>query len=81
VVENYWFEMFPFGNLGKVLVIVGIVFVVLGFLLILGDKIPWIGKLPGDIYIKRERFSFYFPIVTCIIISLTLTLLFSLFRR
>jgi hypothetical protein len=73
--------MFPFGNLGKVLVIVGIVFVVLGFLLILGDKIPWIGKLPGDIYIKRDRFSFYFPIVTCIIISLILTLLFSLFRK
>jgi hypothetical protein len=73
--------MFPFGNLGKVLVIVGIVFVVLGFLLILGEKIPWIGRLPGDIYIKRERFSFYFPIVTCIIISILLTLLFSLFRK
>jgi hypothetical protein len=73
--------MFPFGNLGKVSVIVGIVFVVLGFLLTLGDKIPWIGKLPGDIYIKRERFSFYFPIVTCIIISLLLTLLFALFRK
>jgi len=73
--------MFPFGNLGKVLVIVGIVFVVLGLFLILGDTIPWIGKLPGDIIIKRERFSFYFPIVTCIIISLILTLLFSLFRK
>jgi hypothetical protein len=73
--------MFPFGNLGKVLVIVGIVFVVLGLFLILGDTIPWIGKLSGDIIIKRERFSFYFPIVTCIIISLILTLLFSLFRK
>jgi hypothetical protein len=73
--------MFPFGNLGKVLVIVGIVFVVLGFLLILGDKIPWIGKLPGDIIIKRERFTFYFPLMTCIIISLILTLFFALFRK
>lgn len=73
--------MFPFGNLGKVLVIVGIVFVVLGFLLILGDKIPWIGKLPGDIIIKREKYTFYFPIVTCIIISIILTLLFGLFRK
>jgi hypothetical protein len=73
--------MFPFGNLGKVLIIVGIVFVVLGFLLTLGEKIPWIGKLPGDIIIKRERFTFYFPIVTCIIISLILTLLLSLFRK
>ena len=73
--------MFPFENLGKVLVIVGIVFVVLGFLVILGDKIPWIGRLPGDIYIKRDKFSFYFPIVTCIIISLILTLFLSLFRK
>jgi hypothetical protein len=73
--------MFPLGNLGKVLVIVGIVFVVLGFLLILGDKIPWIGRLPGDIYIKREKFTFYFPLMTSIIISLLLTLLFALFRK
>jgi hypothetical protein len=73
--------MFPFGNLGKVLVIVGIVFVVLGFLLILSDKIPWIGKLPGDIIIKRDRVTVYFPLMTSIIISLILTLLFALFRK
>ena len=73
--------MSPFSSLGKILIICGVVFVVLGLLLTLADKIPWLGKLPGDIYIKRERFSFYFPITTSIIISLILTLLFSLFRR
>jgi hypothetical protein len=71
----------PLGSFGKTLIIFGIILVGIGLILTLGDKIPWIGKLPGDIYIKRERFSFYFPIVTCIIISLLLTLLFALFRK
>jgi len=73
--------MLPLGSLGKILIILGVVLVAIGLVLILGEKIPWIGKLPGDIYIKRDRFSFYFPITTCIIISLLLTLLFSLFRK
>lgn len=71
----------PLSSFGKTLIIFGVILVAIGLLLTLGDKIPWIGKLPGDIYIKRERFSFYFPIVTCIIISLVLTLLFALFRK
>jgi hypothetical protein len=73
--------MSPFGSLGKILIICGVVFVVIGLLLTLGDKIPWIGRLPGDIIIKRERFTFYFPLMTSIIISLILTLLFALFRK
>jgi hypothetical protein len=73
--------MSPFGHLGKILIIFGICLVVLGLILILGDKIPWIGRLPGDIYIKREKFTFYFPLMTSIIISLLLTLLFALFRK
>jgi len=73
--------MSPFGSIGKVLIIFGIVLVVLGFILILGDKIPWIGRLPGDIYIKRDKFTFYFPLMTSIIISLLLTFFFWLFRK
>ena len=73
--------MSGFGDLGKVLIIFGIVIAGIGVLLLVGDKIPWIGRLPGDIMIKREKFTFYFPIVTCIIISIILTLLFSLFRK
>jgi hypothetical protein len=73
--------MSPFGSIGKILIFSGIVLAVIGLILVLGDKIPWIGRLPGDIYIKRDKFTFYFPLMTSIIISLLLTLLFSLFRK
>ena len=73
--------MFGFGALGKLLILVGVLTIVIGLLLVLGEKIPWLGKLPGDIIIKREKFSFYFPITTCIIISIILTLLFWVFRK
>jgi uncharacterized membrane protein YidH (DUF202 family) len=68
-------------ELGKFLVIIGVVVVVLGLLLWSGIGTGWIGRLPGDIRIERANSAFYFPIVTCIIISIVLTLIFSLFRR
>jgi hypothetical protein len=67
--------------LGKMLVILGVVLVVVGLGFMFADKIPYIGRLPGDIYIKREKFSFYFPLATCIIISIILTILFSIFKK
>ncbi|OGP99515.1 MAG: hypothetical protein A2026_00825 [Deltaproteobacteria bacterium RBG_19FT_COMBO_46_12] len=73
--------MFGFGALGKLLILFGVLIVVIGLLLLVGEKIPWVGKLPGDIIIKRERFTFYFPIVTSILVSIILTLLFTLFRK
>ena len=73
--------MLGFGDLGKVLIILGAVIVGIGVLLVVGDKIPWIGKLPGDIIIRKEKITFYFPIVTCLILSILLTIIFSLFRR
>ncbi len=73
--------MSPFGSIGKILIFSGIALVVIGLILVLADKIPWIGRLPGDIYIKRDKFTFYFPLMTSIIISLLLTLLFYLFRK
>jgi hypothetical protein len=63
------------------LVILGILLVVVGLALMFGDKIPFIGRLPGDIYVKKERFSFYFPLTTSIIISIILTILFSIFKK
>jgi len=66
---------------GKLFVILGIIMIVIGLGFMFGDKIPYIGKLPGDISIKRENFSFYFPITTSIIISIILTILFSLFKK
>jgi hypothetical protein len=65
--------------MGKVLVIVGLGLIFIGLLLIFKVPIPF-GKLPGDIVIKGEHTQFYFPIVTCLIISLILSLLFYLFQ-
>jgi len=73
--------MSPLSSLGKILIIFGICIAVLGLIMILGDKIPWIGRLPGDIIIKRDKFTIYFPFMTCIIISLLLTLIFTLLRK
>ncbi len=73
--------MSGFGALGKMLILLGVFIIVMGLLLLLGEKSPWIGRLPGDILIKRERFTFYFPITTSILISIILTLLFTLFRK
>jgi uncharacterized membrane protein YcjF (UPF0283 family) len=69
------------GSLGKALILVGILLVVLGALFSLGAKIPWLGQLPGDIYIRSERFSFYFPLASCLILSLVISLVLYLFRR
>jgi Protein of unknown function (DUF2905) len=68
-------------ELGKFLVILGAVIIVLGLLLWSGIGSGWLGRLPGDIRIERDNSAFYFPIVTCIIISIVLSLIFSLFRR
>lgn len=73
--------MFGLGALGKLLVLLGVFIVLMGLLLMAGDKIPWIGKLPGDILVKKEKFTFYFPLTTSILISIILTLLFTLFRK
>jgi hypothetical protein len=63
-------------ELGKSLVILGALLVVVGLVLWSGIGKNWLGRLPGDIYIRRGNFTFYFPIVTCILLSLLLTLLF-----
>lgn len=68
-------------DVGKFLMIIGAVVLLLGFVLWSGFAPKWFGRLPGDIRIEREHGAFYFPIVTCVIISIVLSLLFSLFRR
>ena len=67
--------------MGKFLVILGVVIVFLGLVLWGGFAPKWLGRLPGDIRIERGNSAFYFPIVTCIIISAVLSLLLSIFRR
>lgn len=66
--------------MGKMLIIMGIVMVVAGVFIAYGPRIPWLGKLPGDIRIEGKGGSFYFPIVTCIIISIILSVIMNLFR-
>jgi hypothetical protein len=68
-------------GIGRMLVILGVLLVIVGLGFMFADKIPYIGRLPGDIYIKREKFSFYFPLTTSIVISIILTILFSIFRK
>jgi len=68
-------------GLGKSLIYIGIVLVIVGVLFSLGGKIPWLGHLPGDIYIRRERFTFYFPVTTCLLISIIVTLFLYFFRK
>ncbi len=69
------------GDFGRALMILGGVVFALGLLLTLAGKLPWLGRLPGDIVVERGPVSFYFPIVTCIIVSVVLSLLMWLFRR
>jgi hypothetical protein len=76
-----WREMNAMPEIGKFLVVIGIVIVVVGALLWSGFGAGWLGRLPGDIRIERGNTAFYFPIVTCIVISIVLSLIFSLFRR
>jgi len=69
-------------ELGRSLILVGVVIAALGALLALGSKLPWrIGRLPGDFVIRRDGFTFYFPLVTSILLSLVLTLILALIRR
>ena len=73
------------GGLGKLFIGFGVVMIVLGgIFLLLGNiagKVPWIGRLPGDIYIQRGNWSFYFPLATSILLSVILTLILSFFGR
>ena len=68
-------------DIGKLLVIFGAVMVLLGIALWTGFGASWLGRLPGDIRIERGNSGFYFPIVTCIIISIVLSLIMSFVRR
>ncbi len=67
--------------MGKIIIYLGILLILFGVIIHFYPKIPYLGKLPGDIYIKRENFSFYFPLMTSIIVSIILTALFYIISR
>ena len=67
--------------IAKVLIILGGLIVLLGIVLLLAPRIPWLGRLPGDILIRRDGCIFYFPVVTAIILSIILTILINVLLR
>jgi membrane protein implicated in regulation of membrane protease activity len=74
--------MMPFNGMGKLLVVLGGLLIIIGAVIILAGKIPWLGRLPGDIYIERPNFTFFFPLATSILVSVILSLvLYFLTRR
>ncbi|WP_347275345.1 DUF2905 domain-containing protein [Candidatus Kuenenia sp.] len=73
--------MGEFGSFGKVLIIAGIILIIAGALFLFVNKIPFLGRLPGDIAVQKKNFSFYFPLTTCIIISIILSLIMWLLGR
>ena len=68
-------------DLGRLLIILGAAAVLVGVLVVLAPRIPWLGRLPGDILIRRGTFTFYFPLLTCVVVSVILTLILNLFGR
>ena len=68
-------------QLARLLIATGIILIAVGLIVYLTGKIPGMGKLPGDILIKRENFTFYFPLATCIIVSLIISLLLFLWNQ
>ena len=63
-------------EVGKLLIVCGLLIAAIGVVVVLAGRLPWIGRLPGDIYVQRGNFTFYFPLATSILVSVGLTLIF-----
>ena len=68
-------------GMGRTLIMVGLAVAGLGVVMLVAPKAPWIGRLPGDVFIQRDRFTFYFPITSCVVASALLSLVFWVIRR
>jgi hypothetical protein len=68
-------------DLAKGIILFGVVLIVVGLLLLVFQKVPFLGRLPGDFLIKRDKFTFYFPLATSIIVSLLISLVLYLFNK
>ncbi len=73
--------MMPLNGFGKLLMLFGGILIIVGAALVLAEKTPWLGRLPGDIYIQRRNFTFFFPVTTSILISVVLSLVLYLLSR
>ena len=68
-------------GLGRLLILFGVVSIVAGLVLLIAPRVPWLGRLPGDLIVERERFTLYVPIGTSLVVSIVLTILLNLFFR
>ena len=68
-------------EIGKLLIVFGLLIAGVGVVLVLAGRLPWIGRLPGDVHVQRGHFTFYFPLATSILVSVALTLIFWLIGR
>ncbi len=68
-------------SFGRVLILFGIILIAVGVIFTLGGRLPWFGRLPGDIYIEKKNFTLYFPITTSILISIVLSLIMIFLRK
>jgi hypothetical protein len=73
--------MFEMSATGKTLVFLGIVLIIIGAVFIFGVRLPWLGRLPGDIFIQRKGLALYFPITTSLVVSVVMSIIFMLLRR
>ena len=71
----------PLSSVGRLLIIGGVMLAAVGVIVLLAGKVPLLGRLPGDIVYRKGGTTFYFPLVTCLLLSLILSLLLNLFRR
>lgn len=73
--------MMDMTTLGKLLILVGLVITGLGVMLLAGGKVPWLGRLPGDILIRGRQGTFYFPLMTCLVVSVVVSLVLFFFKN
>jgi hypothetical protein len=73
--------MFDLSAAGKFIIRAGILLVAAGIFITFVDRIPFLGRLPGDIFIRKGHLSFYFPVITCLVLSVIITILLNLFWR
>jgi len=71
----------PLSGVGKLLMLFGGILIIVGAALVLAEKTPWLGRLPGDIYVQRPNFTFYFPLTTSILVSVVLSFVLYLLSR
>ena len=81
MILNYLGSMFGLSYLAKMLILFGLILTAMGVLFLFIPKVPWLGRLPGDVIFRRGNFTFYFPWVTCLLVSILLTLLLAFFRK